>query len=231
MNDTVLVLRPQPGADETAARLRAMGLNPVVAPLFAVRPIAWCPPDDLFDAVMLTSANAPRYGGLTSYLQLPCYAVGDATAAAARTAGFASIVAGSTDGDALVARMAADGIRNVLWFSGADRTALATSPVRITPVAVYAAEAVDTLPEPARTALDAGTVALLHSARAGALFGELAEDWRKNVRIAALSGKVARAAGDGWAAVAIADRPRDDALLELAAKLCQTAPAMRRPQA
>ena len=41
----VLILRPQPGADETAARARALGLEPLVAPLFTVRPLAWTPPD------------------------------------------------------------------------------------------------------------------------------------------------------------------------------------------
>ncbi len=43
--DRLLVLRPQPGADETAARARALGLEPVVAPLFSVRPLHWTPPD------------------------------------------------------------------------------------------------------------------------------------------------------------------------------------------
>ena len=57
----ILVLRPQPGADETAARARALGLELVVAPLFAVAPLAWTPPDPAgFDAVMLTSASAAR---------------------------------------------------------------------------------------------------------------------------------------------------------------------------
>ena len=60
----VLVLRPEPGAGETAARARALGLEPIVAPLFAVRPIAWAAPDPAaYDAVMLTSANAARHGG------------------------------------------------------------------------------------------------------------------------------------------------------------------------
>ena len=40
----VLILRPQPGADESAARARALGLDPVVAPLFSLRPRSWEPP-------------------------------------------------------------------------------------------------------------------------------------------------------------------------------------------
>ena len=79
MNGLVLILRPQPGADETAARARALGLDPVVAPLFTVRPLAWQAPNPAdFDAVMLTSANAARFGGdaLTPFLGLPCYCGG-----------------------------------------------------------------------------------------------------------------------------------------------------------
>lgn len=225
MSGDILILRPQPGADETAQRVHALGLRPVCAPLFTVRPLAWRLPDERFDAVMLTSANAARHGGdgLTSCLAMPCYAVGGATADAARAAGFTRIVTGDTDGDALVARMVADGMRTVLWLSGAERTALAGSALRIVPVPVYSADPVAQLPPDAADALGGGTIALLHSARAAALFAELAAGRRGETRIAALSGKVARAAGDGWAAVAIAGRPADDALLELAAQLCQTA--------
>ncbi len=233
MSADILILRPQPGADETAARARALGLAPVTAPLFTVRPLAWQAPADRFDAVMLTSANAARLAGdgLTSLLPLPCYAVGEATAQAAAQAGFATIVTGPSDGDALVARMAADGVRCALWLSGADRTALAETGMRIVPVAAYAADPVDRLSALASQALDEGAVALLHSARAAALFAILAADRRAATRIAALSGEVAQTAGPGWARIVVADRPRDEALLELAAKLCQTGAEMRPPHA
>ena len=75
MSNIVLILRPQPGADESAARARALGLDPVVAPLFTVRPLAWEAPNPAdFDAVMMTSANAARFGGdgLTPFIDLPC---------------------------------------------------------------------------------------------------------------------------------------------------------------
>ena len=232
MSADILILRPQPGADETAARACALDLRPAIAPLFTIRPLAWQAPPGRFDAVMLTSANAARHGGgLAPYLPMPCYAVGAATADAARAAGFARIAVGASDGDALAARMAADGVRSVLWLSGADRTALAETAIRIVPVAVYAADPVARLPAEAQKALSGGAIVLLHSARAAARFAELAADKRAGTRIAALSGKVARAAGGGWAGIAVADRPRDDALLELAAKLCQTGPAMRLPHA
>jgi uroporphyrinogen-III synthase len=48
----------------------------------------------------------------------------------------------------------------------------------------------------------------------------LASD-RAKLILAAISAPVSAAAGGGWREVAIAAAPRDEALLELAAKLCQ----------
>jgi uroporphyrinogen-III synthase len=216
----VLVLRPQPGADETAARARALGLDVVVAPLFAVRPLAWTPPDPAgFDAVMLTSASAARQAadGLAPFRQLPCYAVGEATAAAAREVGFADVRIGPDDGKGLLLMMADDDVHAVFHPCGQDHLALALPGVTITRIPVYAAEAADRLPVPAEDML-----ALLHSPRAAALFAGLAGD-KARIRIAAISARTARAAGEGWQAVAVAPSPRDAALLELAAQLCQNA--------
>ena len=216
----VLVLRPQPGADETAARARALGLDVVVAPLFAVRPLDWTPPDPAgFDAVMLTSASAARQAseGLTPFKQLPCYAVGEATAAAAKEIGFRDVRIGPDDGSGLLLMMAEDGVHDVFHPCGQDHLALALPDIAITRIPVYAAVAAERLPVPAE-----GMLALLHSPRAAALFAGLAGD-RSQIRIAAISARTARAAGEGWQEVAIAPRPRDVALLELAAELCQKA--------
>jgi uroporphyrinogen-III synthase len=216
----ILVLRPQPGADETAARAHALGLEAVVAPLFTVRPLAWKPPDPAgFDAVMLTSASAARQAsdGLAPFKQLPCYAVGEATAAAARETGFQDVRIGPDDGTGLLLMMADDAVRAVFHPCGADHLALALPDVTITRVPVYAAEAADSLPVPAEDML-----ALLHSPRAAALFAGIAGD-KSRITIAAISPRTARAAGEGWQEVAIAPAPRDAALLELAARLCQKA--------
>jgi uroporphyrinogen-III synthase len=216
----VLVLRPQPGADETAARARALGLEPVVAPLFSVRPLDWTPPDPAgFDAVMLTSASAARQAsdGLAPFKQMPCYAVGEATAAAAEEAGFADIRVGPDDGAALLLMMAENGVRTAFHACGQDHFALGYPDVAITRVPVYAAEAAASLPVAAE-----GMLALLHSPRAATLFAGLAGD-RSRIDIAAISSKSARAAGEGWRSVSVSPRPRDQALLELAVELCQKA--------
>lgn len=225
MSNAVLILRPQPGAEETAARAAALGLVPITAPLFAVRPEAWEPPDPAgFEAIMLTSANAARHAGegLKAFLHLPCFAVGEATAAAARSAGFRQVHSGPTDGAALLETIAAAGIASVFHPCGRDRKPLAHPFVNTTAVPVYASEAAERLPAEAKAALDDGALVLLHSPRAGELFARLVADKRAHTPVAAISAAAAAAAGPGWRSIAVAAQPRDEALLELAAKLCQT---------
>jgi uroporphyrinogen-III synthase len=224
----VLILRPRPGADATAAKARACGLEPVVAPLFSIRALAWKAPDAAgFDAVMLTSANAPRHagGGLTPFQALPCYAVGGATAAAAGAAGFAILRIGPGDAADLLAMMAADGVRRVLHPCGRDHVEVTHPELSITRIPVYAADAVERLAAQAEQAIAGDAVVLLHSPRAAAVFSDLAGPLRSRARIIAISAAAADAAGAGWKAMEVATVPRDEALLEVAAKLCQNASA------
>jgi len=210
----LLIVRPQPGAEESARRARALGLEPIVAPLFETRPLAWTPPDPAdFDAILLTSANAARLGGegLSPFLFMPCYAVGERTADAARAAGFADVRTGPSDGAALAAMAKRDGARSLLHLGGRHHRPLEGA----VPVAIYTSEEAGALPA------DLGeAVVLLHSPRAAARFAALAGD-RDKFSLAAISAQTAAAAGAGWRTVAIAAAPRDEALLELAAKLCQ----------
>ena len=211
----LLILRPQPGASESAERAREMGLAPVVAPLFAIRRVETGPVDAAaYDSVLLSSANGARHapGGLTG---LPCFAVGDGTAAAARRAGFRDVRVGPADGAAAAAMIAAAGLRRVLHLCGREHLALEQAGVAFERRIVYAAE--PTAPR----RFDGPAVAMIHSPRAGARFAQLAGN-RSAIAIAAISAAAAEAAGEGWAAKAVAAAPRDQALLELAAKLCNT---------
>jgi uroporphyrinogen-III synthase len=213
----LLVLRPEPGASETAARARAMGFDPVVAPLFAITGLAGPPVEaGRFEAVLLTSANGARHApaGLTA---LPCFAVGESSAAAARAAGFGDIRTGPSDGAAAAAMMVSAGIKRALHPCGRDHLAVAADGVEIERRIVYSAEPV------ARERFGGPAVAMIHSARAGARFAELA-DGKGRIAVAAISHAAAAAAGEGWAAKAVAAAPRDQALLELAAKLCNHGP-------
>lgn len=221
MSARILILRPEPGASVTAGRARAAGLDPVAAPLFTIRPVDWDPPDpDDFDAVLLTSANAARHGG-TRFIHLPCYTAGDASGAAARLAGYGDIRIGPSDGAAAAGLLAAAGAHHVLHLCGRDHVEVSAPGLSFERRLVYIAEPVRDLPEPARAALAQGALVLLHSAAAATLFGALAGE-RGALRIASISPAVAAAAGEGWAASAVAAAPRDEALLELAVQLCQT---------
>ena len=226
----VLILRPRPGADATAARAAALGLDATVAPLFTVAALPWdAPAPGDHDALMLTSANAARLGGaqLAAFHALPVFAVGEATAVAAREAGFDDVRAGDADAVALLDRIAAAGFRHVLHLSGREYRDAGHPALTIDRVAVYAADPMAELPTQAMAALADGAVALLHSPRAAARFAALAGD-RAAIRIAAISPVAAAAAGDGWACVAVADRPDDAALLAAAARLCDQAGRMTR---
>jgi uroporphyrinogen-III synthase len=213
----LFILRPEPGASETAARARALGLEPVVTPLFAIGRVDGPPVDAArYDAILLTSANGARHApaGLTG---LPCFAVGESTAAAARAAGFGEVRTGPFDGAAAAAMMAAAGVRKALHLCGSEHLAVEAAGVAIDRHIVYSAE-----PVPCERFEGPG-VALIHSARAGARLARLACD-RSAIAIAAISAAAAEAAGEGWAAKAVAAAPRDQALLEVAAKLCNHGP-------
>jgi uroporphyrinogen-III synthase len=212
----LLVLRPEPGVGATVERARKRGLDAIAAPLFTIEPLAWDTPDPTrFDALLLTSANAVRHAGgqLATLTSLPAYAVGDATADAARNADFAIAAVGDSGIDRLLDSIA-PGLR-LLHLCGEDRRTADQPRQRITAVPVYRAREVETPDLSVRP----GDIALIHSPRAGRRFAALVRD-RAGISIAAISEAAAKAGGSGWAAVHSAREPTDDALLALAARLC-----------
>ncbi|WP_343520137.1 uroporphyrinogen-III synthase [Sphingomonas sp.] len=218
MSRPLAILRPEPGNAATAARVRDAGFTPLVIPLFEVKPLHWTPPDPArFDGLLLTSANAVRHGGMGLALLrgLPVLAIGPATAQAARAAGCDVARIGDDDFASLLRESA--GFERLLWLAGQDRTAM-DHPALAATVAVYASD-----PRPlADAAALRGSVALVHSARAGVqLAGELDRHGvaRAEVRIATISARAAQAAGAGWDAVAIASAPGDDSLIDAARPL------------
>lgn len=212
----LLVLRPEPGASMTAERARALGLTAVAAPLFEIEPLEWDAPEaGGFDGLLLTSANAVRHSGerLQGLRGLPVYAVGEATAEAAREAGFSIAATGDGGVDRLLGSIEQDW--KLLHLCGEDRRDPLHARQRITNVPVYRACPLDS---PDLSAAD-DAVALIHSPRAGRRFAELVHD-RATTIIVAISPVAAEAVGSGWAAVESAPEPNDDALLALAARLC-----------
>ena len=192
-----------------------------------MRPLAWEPPPaEPFDALLLTSANTARHAGpaLERYKAMPCYCVGEATAAAATEAGLTDLRVGTSDGAAAVAMAAAEGVGAMLHLAGAEHVLLDHPGLRIARRIVYSSDPLG-LSGDARAALASGALVLLHSARAAAHFAalvDLAGLSRRDTVLAAISAPAAGAAGPGWEATHVAPEPRDAALLALAAQLCKT---------
>jgi uroporphyrinogen-III synthase len=212
----LLILRPQPGADATAARVRAAGHEPLMMPLFAVEPVDWdAPAAATYDNLLFTSANAVRQAGanLALYRDLPVYAVGQNTADAARQAGFDIAVIGDAGIDAVLDKLSD---RRLLWLTGEDHIEPAAHPsVGLHRHIVYRSVAVILPAGFADTARSADHV-LLHSPRAARHFGELLGQScveRSAISIAVLSPNIAEAAGSGWKSVRVAPQPNDAALL------------------
>ncbi|MGA0603474.1 uroporphyrinogen-III synthase [Caulobacter sp. KR2-114] len=178
----IWVTRASPGAEATAARLTALGLQPVVAPLLQVRPIADARLD-LTDvcAIAFTSANGVRaFAERAPERGFKVFAVGAATAEAARKARFSTVL--STDGDvAALARALASRRREltgVILHPGAAEPAgdlageLEAQGLAVRAVALY--ETVEApLPEGFVEALPGFAAALLHSPKAARVLKDL----------------------------------------------------------
>ena len=228
MTGRVLVLRPEPGASATADLARGMGLVPVLAPMAQVMPEPWSAPDpDGFDAVLLGSANAVRHAGpqLPGLRALPALVVGEATARAAREAGFTVAQVGEGGLQSVLDRLAeAPGPRRLLRLAGAQHVALAAPPGVSIAVRVVYRVAYLPLSGQAVRALAEGAVVLLHSGEAAGHFSAECDRLslrRGSVGVAALAPRIAEAAGHGWRALEVASAPTDAALLELARDMCQ----------
>jgi uroporphyrinogen-III synthase len=220
----IVILRPEPGASETARRAAALGLMVRTVPLFRIESRPWTVPDlTQHDVLLLTSANAVRHAGpgLAMLADLPAYAVGGTTAKAAEAAGLTVAATGERDAQAMVDAMTSCDPRRILWLAGEQRSALDPGAARITAISCYAARAVADPPGWAE-AVAGPAVLLAHSARAAGRAAALAGAARAHLHLAAISPAAAAAAGDGWAATAAAPQPTDTDLLALAARLCQS---------
>lgn len=166
----VWVTRAEPGAARTADRLTALGFTPLVVPLLTLAPLPGAldaAPDPAAIAVLaLTSPNGVEAFAplIPRFRDHPVFAVGDATAEAARAAGFADVRSAAGDIHALARLIAAEAPPGPLLAPGAREpagdlpTLLPGRPVQRLPV--YAAFETHA---PAPATFDA---VMLHSPRA-----------------------------------------------------------------
>lgn len=211
----VWVTRAPPGAARTADRLTALGFTPVVTPLLTLAPLPGAldaaPRPETVAVLALTSPNGVEAFAplIARFRDHPVFAVGDATAEAARAAGFADVRSASGDIHALARLIAAEAPPGPLLAPGAREPAgdlPALLPDRsVQRLPVYAA--VETQ-APAPEAFDA---VMLHSPRAARALASI------------LAAAPPRAASSGRTAVCISDaaaaplRPFDFAEIRIAA--------------
>jgi len=231
----LLVTRPHPQAGETAERLRALGHAVRVAPLLDIVPdpdVTLAP--DGADLVVLTSRGAvralTRHRELDRVRGLPTLAVGEATAAAARAAGFSDVRAAGGDLFSVAAAIEADPNRprTVLHLAGRDRSGdlgalLAASGAAVVTRVCYRAEAAQALPADVAGALKEGDIdaVLSFSPRSAATLVRLAQAEGAGPAVAALRhfclseavADVLRGASAGR--VEVAERPDQEAMLAL----------------
>ena len=234
MSDTpasVLITRPEPGASETAARIAALGLTPVVAPVLAIAPteLRLANPAALA-GVLVTSGNAlpALWPACRDRLIL---AVGDSTANRARKAGFSQVLSAGGDATALAALVRqrlkpTDG--SLLLASGQGQghalaADLRCDGYRVIRRVVYAARPVASLPEAAAQALATGRVqaALFYSAETARHFVRLVQAaGLKNTVQTSEGMAIGRAAGVAlealpWRRIRVALRPNQEEMLAL----------------
>ncbi|HEX8570032.1 MAG TPA: uroporphyrinogen-III synthase [Caulobacteraceae bacterium] len=218
----VWVTRAEPGAAATAARLHERGWTPLVAPLLAVRRLNAPLELEGVGAVAFTSANAVSAAPPElAAADLPVFAVGDATAAAAREAGFSRVESARGDATALAAlvrRRRPDFAGDVLHPRASEPTVdlaeLLGGEVRVRPLVVYETVAVPLPAEAAETWSGLAAV-LLHSPKAARALTAQTRGWPEGPAVLCLSAAVAGALAGSGPRVFVADRPDETALLNL----------------
>ena len=211
----VWVTRARPGAGRTAGRLGALGFEPLVAPLLRIQALPATPDLTGIQALTFTSANGvAAFAALSAARDLPVLTVGDATARAAREAGFATVR--SADGD-----LAA--LAGLIRAEARDLTILhpsAAEPAGDLRAAVGDAAAIRTLPvyeacETGVAAPGAWDAVLVHSPRAGRALAASLSPKAAEGRVAVVISPAAAAPLERlpFAQVRVAAAPVEDALL------------------
>lgn len=229
----MLVTRPEPDAQATLARLEALGIEAIAAPLMVRETLdASLPPPDGFTAMVLTSANAVRAlidrGVVAQYQHLPVFAVGDRTAREATQAGFERVSSAAGAFQDLVNAMTIAQLRGPIFYpagkhQSADLAkAVAPLGIMVATAKVYAMVAAEALPEPVLDALGTQISAVLaYSRRSAEIFARLAADLprdrRSKLAMLCLSEAVAEPLLEArFNRISLADWPDEDAMMSLA---------------
>lgn len=229
----VLVTRPREDAESLVAALNERGHRVVLEPLLTIVPrstVDWPQGHTAAQALLITSANGLRaFAALDARRSLPVYAVGDASAAAARAAGFDKVTSAAGDVEDL-ARRVRDALRpqdGPLLHPAASKRAgdlkglLEAAGFRVLRAILYDSQAASRLSPALRQALTSELigVATFFSPRTAATFASLVTEAGldgacRGVVALCLSDAVAQqVSGLPWRSIAVAARPDQNALL------------------
>jgi uroporphyrinogen-III synthase len=230
----LLLTRPEPDAQRSAAALRALGHEPIIAPLLRIEPVAdaqigpgpWL-------GILTTSANAAHavetHARFRELRAVPVFAAGNRSAQAMREIGFADVT--SADGNVgdlvqLVVERTKPGA-SLLYLAAGERAGDLAGDLRsrgyiVHTTIVYRAIAAGDLPRAASDALTRGIGGVLHFSRRSA--EAYVEAARASGLLASalkpihycLSAQVAEPlAHAGASDIRVAPRPAEAALIEL----------------
>ena len=233
---TMLVTRPLPDALETAARLEALDIRPVIFPLLRHVTLPTSLPSPAgFAALALTSTAALRAleerRVLERYRDLPVFAVGNRTAAEARARGFGRAEsAGGTFAD-LVALLAGAGLDGPVFYpaarhqSGDLAHALAPHGIMVVTSRVYEMATVDRFSGEVAAALGDGSIdaVLFYSRRTAGAFvacagaAHLSRAVRARLGALCIAESVAEPlVAAQFVRIGLADHPDEEAMMALA---------------
>ncbi|WP_395647055.1 uroporphyrinogen-III synthase [Terricaulis sp.] len=216
----VAITRAAPENARTAERVRARGAEPVLAPLLQIIPCGYDTNVADAQALVFTSTNGVHaFPAVRDAKHCVVLAVGDATAEAARQAGFGDVRSAGGDVAALAALAKAqlDPAGGKLIHVAGDHVAgdlsgeLRAAGFNIERRLAYVARAVAVLPDAFATPLD---LVLFHSPRAAQIFVDFGAPNAATLTAACLSPAVAAAAQSAsWKRLIVSPAPREEALL------------------
>lgn len=225
----VIITRAEPGAAQTAERVRALGLKPVLSPVLTLaRSTAALPALDAIAGLVFTSANGVRYFAEASPERaLPAWCVGPATASEALREGFTTVHQSSGDAHDLahyIAHHAPSASRRLLHVANAAargnlKQALEAEGFEVLFAPLYEARPAAALSAEAANALSGNTrcICLIHSARGAEAFLALAHglDLSRTVFAAISEQAAAPLRAVKTASVHAASHPDEDHLMDL----------------
>jgi uroporphyrinogen-III synthase len=192
--------------------------------LFEVVPVEPPPlPEGPYDALLITSANGVRFGAeiLARFADQPIYVVGGTSAHAVHERRRDQVVVGGGDVASTIPLIVAAGYRHVLHICGEETRPYDPLGLIVTRHEVYRSDARDARLFAKRLATLPPSVFAVHSPAAGRRLNALLPLEARYHFLIAISEAAAKASGEGWRKVHVAEKPDDTALLRLASTLCK----------